>query len=463
MRLGPLDISLRRALATVQAPAGELGVDGDTWLAKFLGGGPDSNPQLTGAAKFEFYDEMALSDSMCRALLAMLELPIVGAIWDFDPASSQPIDRVVNEACRWQFGLGGYEGQLDQSWKRSLRQLLLKNRYGAMFEEVVWGDEVVTFAPKDDAASSRPIRPIARLAPRPPRTVKMVDFTDGQVSKLTQLLPNTQPIPGGRDARKVCYYVREPRPGRWDGTSLLRAAWGPWQLKTELMIAAGIAWDRWASGIPVIRYPENGGASEVEKAEDMGRSVRNHERGYLAFQGPPPSDLQPNGWDIDIKGGPSNLPDPTAMLQHYDLAILTAGLVQWMGIAIATKTGARATAQVQDEPYYMAIEADAEDVALERQRQAVRYFVDVNFGTQYDTPRLTVSKIQSEDVAQLAQTLANLKLAGLDFSDIPTQDDIRQRMHLPQVTDDSAFQANEGDGLPPKPKPGVDDQQTLPV
>jgi phage gp29-like protein len=133
------------------------------------------------------------------------------------------------------------------------------------------------------------------------------------------------------------------------------------------------------------------------------------------------------------------------------LQILWAGLMQWMGIATSSHTGARATAQVQDEPYYMLVEAHAADLALEIQRQEVRRFVDVNFGEEIATPTLTVSKIQSEDVAQLAQTLSELHLAGFDFSDAETQNDVRERMHLPDLPDSYTPTATEGSGLPTPP------------
>jgi hypothetical protein len=405
VKIGPLDISRRRAFAAVAAPQkGELGQDSDHYLNRWAGGGPDPNVILTGRQKFEIYDEMALSDVHCRALLQMVRLPITGAIWDFEPADGPEGERVA-ETCAWQFGLRDYDGQLDRSWKQVITRKHMKHRYGAWFEELVWGDPV-TF-------HGRLIRPLVRLAPRSPRTIGRVDFEHGKVVEVEQTVAGAKPIPGS----KVVWNVLDDEPGRWDGVSLLRAAWGPWELKKQLMISAGIAWDRWASGFPEVHYPLSGGAAELEQAEEIGRSIRNHERGYVAFQGPPSSENYPEGWSIEIKGGPANLPDPVPLLKEYGLQILWAGLMQWMGIATSSHTGARATAQVQDEPYYMLVEAHAADLALEIQRQEVRRFVDVNFGEEIETPTLTVSKIQSEDVAAARQTLSNLKLAGFDFSD----------------------------------------------
>jgi hypothetical protein len=467
VKIGSLEIGRRRQLAAVKPPpAGELGVDSDHWLNRWAGGGPDPNVILSGSAKFAVYDEMALSDASCKTLLQMIKLPLMGAIWDAEPASEDRVDVTIANAIRWQFGLGDEDGQLDQTWRSTLEQKLLKLRYGCMFEEIVWGD-VVTWA-DPDTGETRLLRPIKRLAPRLPRTVIDVEYAAGKLVKITQNLALAKPIP----AEKLAYYVIDAQPGRWDGTSMLRAAWGPWEMKKQLMISAGIAWDRWAAGFPEIRYPLSGGAAEQAVADEMGRSIRNHERGYVSFQGPPPSDLNPDGWGIDIKGGPGNLPDPVPLLKQYGYEILSGGLMAFMALG-NTHSGSRAVGQVQDEPYYMAVEAFATDLGLEIQRQAWRKFVDVNFGTEYATPACKASKIQSEDVAQLATTLSNLKLAGFDFSDRELQDDVRERMHLPDLPEDwTGAPPVEGSGLPAVPvvparaarrrKPGAGQQQ-LPV
>lgn len=457
MKLGPLDLTRRRQNAAAKAPpGGELGVDSDHWLNRWAGGGPDPNVILTGSQKFAVYDEMALSDATCRTLLWMLKLPLMSAIWDAEPSSDDPIDLEIANAVRWQFGLNDYDGQLDVTWRATLEQKLLKLRYGCMWEEIVWGDPVTFTDP--DTGTTRLIRPIARLAPRLPKTVIDVEYQQGKVAKITQNLANAQPIP----AEKLAYYVLDAQPGRWDGTSMLRAAWGPWEMKKQLMISAGIAWDRWASGIPIVRYPLSGGLAEEQKAEEWGRSIRGHERGYLAMQGPKPTDLSPDGWDVELLGGPAHLPDPVPLIKEYSYEILSSGLMAFMALG-NTHSGSRAVGQVQDEPYYMAVEAIATDLGLEIQRQAFRRFVDVNFGPEYDTPNCKASKIQSEDVAQLATTLSNLKLAGFDFSDRELQNDVRERMHLPDLAEDWQAVPTEGSGLPapPKPPPVADPAQLV--
>jgi hypothetical protein len=127
------------------------------------------------------------------------------------------------------------------------------------------------------------------------------------------------------------------------------------------------------------------------------------------------------------------------------------------GARHSSKTGARATAQVQDEPFYVFLEAFAGDVAAARQRQVLRRFVDVNFGTEYATPELTVSKIQSEDVEKLARILGELRTAGFNLSYRELQNYVMTLAHLPAMPD-TLSATGEGEGLP-----AVGEQTVLPV
>jgi len=447
VRLLGLDITRRNATATAP-PRGEYGTDREWWAAQYEAGGPDINPVLSGQAKYDVYDEMALTDSVVKSLLWMQRLPIRGATWELDPASEDGQDLLVRDVVARNLGVGDWEGDghLAAPWPRQLDQALLALRWGSMLEELVWDDPVRW----DFDGTSRLVRPLARLAPRPPRTVRKIEFDQGRIRRVEQNLSQTRPIPGD----KLAFTVLDEEPGRWEGVSLLRAAWGPWALKKQLMIAAGIAWDRWAAGIPVVRYPTNGSAADLEKAEEIGRSIRTHERAYVAFEGPEPTPDNPNGWSLQIEGGASVLPDPVNLLQRYDLYVLAAGLQQFMALG-STQSGSRAVAEVQDEPFYMAVEAIAGDLAAQRQQQVIRRIVDVNFGTEYEAPKLRVAKIQSEDVEKLARILADLQQAGFTFSDRDVQNYVRGLNRLPELPEaplppETVVQP-EGGGLPPAP------------
>lgn len=426
------------------APTGSYGVD-DSWYIDLMAGGPDVNPLLTGRAKYQVYNEMRLSDPTVRSCLWMFKLPIRAASWKVTPASEDPVDKLVAEAVAWQFGLEDDidDGRLDFTWDQSLAQALLYLDFGAMFEEIIWADEMETWYDSD--GDPHPVRPISRLAPRFPSSVIRVahDWKSGSLDWIVQDLPGARPIPGS----KLLHYALDREGHNWWGTSLLRPMYGPWRLKKALMIAAGIGWDRHAVGTPVVRFPLGGGNVARQQAEAIARNYRVHERGYVVLEGPAPT-AQGGGnlWDIQILNGAGTLADPVTLMKEYDVQIATAGLQMFARLG-TTATGSRAVGEVLSDPFYLAVQSIAKSLAAVRTRHAVRQFVTMNFGAEIDTPKFEVSKIQAKNVTVLARAIADLSAAGLHFTDVSTQNDIRDQLDLDHLPDELVAVL---EGLPPE-------------
>lgn len=446
-------------VSTERQPAASVyGADGDSWYLDVLAGGPDVNPLLTGRAKYETYNEMRLSDPTVRSSLWMFKLPIRQASWKVEPASEDPVDVTVAECIAWQFGLGDDEnaGRLNLTWDESLQQALLFLDWGAMFEEIVWGD-VETWVDAD--GDPHLIRPIAQLAPRFPSTVIQVrrDHVSGEILEVVQDLPGTLPIPG----EDVLHYALDREGRNWWGVSLLRPMYGPWKLKKALEITGAIGWDRFAIGTPIVRYPKGGGDTARQQAEQIGRNYRSHERGYVVLEGAAAAGNVPADWDVELKNGSGTLADPSVLIRLYDEQIATAGLQMFTRLGM-TGQGSRAVGEVLSDPFYMGVQAVAKHVVAVRMKRAVRRFVDVNFGRDVSLPRLSVSKIQSKNVPVMARAIADLSAAGLTFTDPDTQNDIRDQLDLDHLPDGLAGLM---EGLPPEvgvtPAPQPEDTVTI--
>lgn len=414
----------------VKPQTGEAGSDGDSYVAQVDAGGPDINPELAGQSKFVVYHEMVTTDPQVLAAYLMYVLPIRAAQWDFEPASEEAEDKVIEEACRVQFGLHDhFEGWLDLSWSESIGSAAQYLKWGSFFEEMVWGDPL-QWEPEDGEA--RTIRPLLRLAPRYPSTIREIEVAkDGTIAQIIQDLPDTSPIPGD----KIVPYVHDREGAHWYGKSMLRAMYGPWRLKKAMMIGAAIGWDRYAAGVPVVRYPAGDQAAE-RKAQEIGRSYRVHERAWITLPGQPP----PTGdWSVEILNGSSTLADPTNLLRHYDEQIALGALQMAFKLG-STETGSRAVGEVLADPYYLAVQAVAAYIARQRQKYAVRRFVDVNFGQEYEVPRLVVSKIEAKNVEQLVGAIGSLSGAGHNLTDRETQNFAREQVGLPDLPDDAPEQ-----------------------
>lgn len=407
---------------------GEAGADGDSWLLDLLGGGPDVNPELTGIAKFFVYDEMRKTDASVKSTLLFRKLPIRAAHWGLNPRSKgDGLDLLIRDYCAENLGLEEHDGWLDLSWDEVTQQGLQMLEFGLSFEELVWGDIRTWYDADGDAHL---VRPLDRIAPRPATSIAQVRRNRGRIIEVVQSTPNANPIRND-DGRKIVHMVWEREGDRWDGVSMLRAMWGAWRLKKALMLAAGIGWDRFASGLPVIYHPDSPEGEAKGKA--MGRNIRQHERGYAHIPKGAGMSKDEADYVIDILNGSATLADPVPLLQFFSDQIAEAGCQQAMRQGLG-QTGARATAETQIDPFFLAVQSDAEYLRRERSRQVIRQLVEVNFGAEAAEkrcPLLTVSKIQSRNVQVLADAISVLEPLGLVLVNQGTVDDVHELLGLP--------------------------------
>ncbi len=431
-------LTLFRGRDYAQAPTGDLtgpdrgeaGADGELWLRDMLQGGPDSNPELSGRRKFLVYDEMRRTDATVKSLLMFYKLTVRSAAWSLDPRTdNDPVDLLIRDMVAANLGLEGQDGWLDLSWGKTVDQGLGMIDMGCSFEELVWGD---VRSWRDADGDEHLVRPLARLAPRQPASVEKIEWnSNGSIRKLHQSIAGTKPIPGD----KLVYHVYEPSTS-WDGVSILRPAWGAWTLKKLLIVSTGIGWDRYSSGTPVVWHPDTPEGEQMAKT--IGRNVRTHQRAYVHLPVPQGGTKDDSEWALEILNAASSIADPEKLLQWCSNQIAEAGLQHFTRQGLG-QTGARATAETQADPFYLAAGALAEDLARERARQVIRKLVAVNFGedaAEYRTPRLTVSKIRARNIETISKAIAMLEPAGFTFADRGTQDDVRDLLGFTQLPEE---------------------------
>lgn len=372
--------------------------------------------------RFMTFDQMRREDAAVKSALWLITQPIRSASWSIVPASEDPGDKIVADALRWQFGIEGKPGIMDLSWREQMAQKMLMLVYGSMFEEILVADPDIFY---DADGDPHIIRPFGRLAPRFPQSIRFpdgikTDTRTGLIKSFVQWVPDAKPIPG----EKLIAYVHEKEGNDWLGTSLLRPMYGSWKLKRAVMISAGIGWDRFAFGTPVVRYPKGGGFMRKKEAENIGRNWRGHERGYFVLEG-----TAAQGWDVSIEGN-GQMSDPTPLIHAYDEQIAAAALQHFIVLGRGSSGGNRALGDALSEPYYMFLSAIADDIAEITMKQVFRKWITMNFGPQYEVPQLIASRIASRNIAVLAAAIAALADAGFYFTDPDTQNDVRGEMDL---------------------------------
>lgn len=433
-------------------PSGEIGKEHDDegrgrygWLLNDR----EINPDLQGHLRYYVYDAMVMGDPVVTNLMWSWVQPIAQAEWSVPAAGENPVDLLVAEALDWNFGVtakrtGRPGGQLRGGWRSLLADRLTCLRYGSSSAEIVWGDPVEWI---DSDGDAHLIRPIIRLAPRWPHTI--IEYGDpgkgdrGPVGFIQQ--ENVErPIPG----RKLVHTVLQPEGGPDTGTAMLRPAYTPWKLKREMLVSAALGFDRFASGVPLVYYPQD---DDKEKAHQIGRSFRNHERSYAAFRGPKPNKDMPQGWEIDILNGAPSLADPIPQLRHYDEQIVSAGMARFLQLG-STETGSRAVGEVLAEPFYLSLNAVAHLVAADLAEQVFARFVEVNFGLGIETPYPTPAKIQQRNLVVVGNFIDAAAGAGVRFDDRVAQDEMRALVDVDPLPEDEPT-GREGTGpvvIPPR-------------
>jgi hypothetical protein len=435
---------------------GEAGADGEDWLTDLQGGGPDVNPELTGSAKFDVYSEMVKTDPTIKSLVFLPSLSVRSAAWGLNPSDDDPLCKLIRDMVAWNLGLEDQDGQLDLSWDELLQQALKSLlTYGPCIEELVWGD-VTTWRDKD--GDEHVVRPLARVAFRPPRTITKVVREKGRIVLVEQgNTPSAQPMMGDR----VSYMVFEREDNHWDGVSPLRPAWGAWRVKKNLIVKTGIGWDRFAFGLPTIWHPDTPEGEEM--ARSIGRSIQAHERGYVHFPVPADGSSKADSqWDLEVKHVAGTLPDPVPILKWCSEQESEAFAQQFTKLGM-TDTGSRAVGEVQIDPFFLAVQSLAKYVRLERSRQVIRRLVEVNFGAEAadrSVPNLTVSKIQRRNLQILAEVIAQLEPLGFRLTERDDQDDVREELGFGKLPDDLASRGIDPDRLKQiLASAGLDEQQ----
>ena len=409
---------------------GEAGADGEAYLMDLLGGGLDINPDLSGQLKFDRYDEMMLTSPAVKSLLMFVGLPIRQASGTSEPGVDDPLGRIISDAVAWQFGLNGKIGQLDLSWDELNQQGLKALGYGPCIEELVWGRDIVEW--KDADGGSHLLRPLDRVAPRWPKTITKARFDRGRLVEVRQSLSNTKPILHSDERPKLSYFVFERDPKGWGGIPIIRPAYGAWKIQKHLLIAAGIGWDRFASGLPVVWHPDT--PDGVARAKSIGRSIRQHERAYVHLPGPKGE----SKYDIEILNAAATLADPVPLLRFCSEQIAEAGMQVFKTLG-STASGNRALGDVLVDPFFQLVTAYAQHLQRERLRQLIKPFARINFGVEAaetHLPKLSFGKIQSRSLATIAQAISLLADAGLTFTDRGAVDDIRDLLGLRELPDE---------------------------
>lgn len=380
-------------------------------------------PDLRWPESVGVYYRMAREDGRVASLLQAIGLPIRRTVWRIEQGDASD---EVTEFVAQNLGLPivggdparetpatGRRGQRDRfSWAQHLQGALLMLQYGHAFFEQIYR--------VDDDGRYR----IRKLAPRPQRTIDKINVArDGGLVSITQRPPafdgRTLYAPSGIEipVNRLVAYVRDPEPGQWVGTSLLRPAYKHWLLKDETLRIQAAAIRRNGMGIPVITTAGDD-QEQVKRATEIARGFRAGNSSGVGL---------PAGWTMQLLGVQGNLPNPQSSIEYNDKQIALAGLAHFLNL---DRGGSYALASVQADTFVQSVQTFAETLAETANHHIVWDLVDLNFGEDEPAPRVVFDEIGTRQDAT-ASALKMLVDAGLLNPDGMTEQVIRQNLGLP--------------------------------
>jgi len=397
-------IPLKRSI-----PTAEIGDAGTRMMHGVIA--DDYNPNLQGIQGIKVYDEMRRSDGTVRAAMLVTTLPIRRAKWFVNPATDDQKDKDIAN-----FIEHAIFDWLDISWDDVIRQALLMVPFGVMVFEKVYGTK---------EHEGKTYVTLSKLAPRLPKSIQQWELTDGTfgIQQIRQDGQSAQ-IPGS----KLLIFVNEREGDNWFGTSMLRPAYKHWYYKNNFYKIDALAFERQGLGVPIIKMPAGYTVTDEQKAIQAAQNLRANESAYMIL----PPDYTAEFMDM----GSGTTRDPQNSINHHNKEILQSVLAQFLELGQTSSGGSRALSEDHSDLFLKAMEAVANTISSEINKNLIPELVDMNFDGVTVYPIIDYSGIARIDVAGLATAYSSLVTAGALKPIADDEQYIRAAMGLPARTQD---------------------------
>lgn len=411
---------------TISKPRGESGRGHTKGYLNY----EELNSDLVGTTGLRVYDKMWRTDADVRKALQMLINPIIAATWTVEPyggKEAEDNDREIANFVQWAL-----IGRNKPTWGEHLfTALRVAARNGFAPFEVTW---------ERDTWENKPCLTISDLQLRLPRTITQWEQKDGELLSITQQTYSLERqgevvIP----KEDLLYYRLGAEGDNWEGESLLRPAYKHWKYKEKLELIDAMAHERFAMGIPVGYVPSTATDDELDAFESALANIRANEQSYILMPGRHQEyATDGEGWLFEIvTPNSTGQQDIQASLKYHSDKISAAMIEEFMRLG-QSGIGARATADVQQDPFYLYCEAIASYVIESSiNEQLIPRLVDLNYEVEGRYPRLQASLIDSTSIVELSDYISKLVASGTLTPDSDLESYVRKVADLPEPSQET--------------------------
>lgn len=354
------------------------------------------------------------------SILRAYQLAITRANWSLDGAGCR--DEVVARIAD-DLGLQ-IKGAEDEptgarrrgfTWDKHLRVAArLSNTFGHAPFAQQWTEENGQW--RLHMVQERMPQTIAKINLNPDGTLRSVE----QGAYTGQANPKARPIETGN--HELIWYDREREGSNYFGQSLIRDAYSPWLIKTEMLRIHATSIRRFGMGIPEVQAPPGATAPQIAEAERYAQKIT---AGSKAGAG------VPFGFITTWKGLTGTVPDALAFITYLDRQMTRTTLTSILDMATAEK-GNRSLGETVMDLMVLAQQSEADRLAEDGTAQIVVPLVDANWGENEPAPRIEVGDVGADRELTAQDMNWLFQYGGLNPDD-PLEEYIRQRYSLPAI------------------------------
>lgn len=288
---------------------------------------------------------------------------------------------------------------------------------------------------------------LIELAERMPSTITDILIKDnGDLDGILQFGENTI-IP----ANQLVWYAHEREGAMWQGRSMLRAAYGPWLFKHEMMRVLATSNRRFGMGVPTVEAPPGATDNQLQQATVLASAIRAGDQAGVGL---------PAGFKLNLAGITGNTPDTLAFIQYLDSQIAQMALASVMNLD-SSPNGSRALGDTFINLLLTSLNAIAGEMSTVLTRLAIQ-MVDYNFGEEENVPRVVIGDVGSRPEVT-AEAITGLLSAGAITADPELESWVRERWTLPQ-REEPPVTSTGTTGMPPvAPEPTPASSSTMPA
>ncbi len=419
----------------VPRPFAEIGKSG---LRRFRGEVQEEfDPQLRGNRGVRVYDEMRKNDPDVGSILFAILHIALAATWDFQPASQEQPDLDAAQFMREVM----FE---DISWRKFITSAMSSNAFGWAFHELVFkqrlgsdGDPPSRF---DDGRIG-----LHKIALRGQETLKEWVFgPHGEIMGMIQRSHDSFDevfIP----IEKALLCRTSDEKDNPEGISLLRTAYRPYFIKTNMEEIEVIGAERDMTGVLDIQVPSNATQKDFDKAQLMGEQYRMDDQVFFITQKFGKEDHE--GWKISVIQTPGKrVVDTAKTIDRTSIQITRATLAQFLTLG-ASRVGSFALASEMRGLWHLAVNGRLDTFAEEVDDQVTpKIFKLNNISGMKGLPKLIHTDPGEIDLEKLTPFLRVIGELGLLSTNQAVLEHIADRADLP-APDPDAWEKMEADRL----------------